>query len=243
MSDFWDDSANSETPEPPKATYEGLPDGVNVIARTCSGQDKETVQPKIKDIDGKNGTFYRFKLPVVVIGGESKVDPKFVGRYLFLDLNVEKPTVEQLNKAIATATTNGNDATVKRLQGQLGALDKYPCAPELYNLILDTLAPEGEKASERWPVAVAQLKAKATEAGLTLASCKGNGQYLYAAAFKELLMGQSFTVIGKTYTPKQREGSDYTPQQTLGSIGVDSTEQRKKRKVALIDAPASEEAF
>lgn len=244
--DFWDDAAgNTDVPEPAKPVYDNIPDGVNLIVRTTCSTDKDTVHPKVKPIDRKDGSgeFYRFKAPVVVLGGEGKLDAKYVGRYLFLDLNVEKPTVEQLTKAIATATANGNDATVKRFEGQLKALDKYPCAPELYNLILDTLAPEGDKAADRWPVAVAVLKAKAKEMGYTAENHKGNTELLFANTFKDVLLAGSYNIIGRTYTSKQKEGSTFEPQQTLGSIGSDTEEQRKKRKVKLIDPPVKEEAF
>jgi hypothetical protein len=236
MSDFWADSLEVDVPEPPKPVYEGLPDGVTIIARTTDATDKDTVRPSIKEITSPKGTFYRFKCPTVVIGGEAKVDAKFVGRYLFLDLSIEKPTVEQLEKGIATATANGNEATANRLRGQLSALDKYPCAPELYNLILDTLAPTEDKAPERWAAAKAILASKAKELGYDPSKFNGNTQYTYAETFKQVLLAKQYTIIGKTYTPKAREGSTYTPGQTLGSVGADGDEQRKKRKVALIEA-------
>ena len=235
MSDFWDDAANSEVPEPPKPSYEGLPDGVTVICRTTTMEDKETVRPSIKPIEGKNGTFYRFKAPVIIIGGDSKVDAKFMGRYLFLDLNVEKPTRDQLEKGIATAKAGGFESTENRLKGQLGSLEKFPVSPELYNFMLDTLVPEGASAAARWAEAVGILKVKAKECGYTPSTFEGNTQLLYATTFKEVLLGKSFNVIGKTYTPRQREGSTYVPQQTLGSIGSDGDEQRKKRKVRVME--------
>jgi len=241
MSDFWNDAAENDVPEPPKPTYADIPDGMALLVRTTCSTDKETVHPKIKEIDGKSGVFYRFKAPVVVLGGETKLDPKFIGRYLFLDLNVEKPTEAQLEKAIATATANGNEATANRLKGQLSSLDKFPCAPELYNLILDTLAPEEGKANERWAKARAILAAKAQELDYTPAMFKNNTQYLYAETFKQVLMDGTYNLIGKTYTPKQREGSTYEPQQTLGSIGVATPEQMKKRKVAVIAGLVKEE--
>jgi hypothetical protein len=244
--DFWDDAANEDVPEPPKPSFDGIPDGLNVIARTCDQTDKPTVQPSIKPIESATGafeTFYKFKSPMVVVGGEAKLDPKFVGRYVFVEFNVEKPTVERLNKSIATASANGNDATVKRLEGQLGALDKYPCAPELYNLILDTLAPAPGTAAERWVIARAMLGGMGKAKGYTLEACNGNSQYLYALAFKDLLLAQSYQVIGKTYTPKQREGSTFEPQQTLGSIGSYTEDEAKKRKVKLMDNPNVKEGF
>ena len=235
MSDFWDDAANSEVPEPPKPSYEGLPDGVTVLCRTTTSEDKETVRPIVKPIEGKNGTFYRFKAPVIIIGGDNKVESKFVGRYLFLDLTVEKPTKAQLEKAIVTSTAGGFESTTNRLKGQLGSLEKFPVSPELYNFILDTLAPEGTSTATRWAEAVSILKAKAKELKYTPEAFEMNTQLLYATTFKEVLLSQSYIVIGKTYTPKQREGSTYVPQQTLGSIGSNGDEQRKKRKVRLME--------
>jgi hypothetical protein len=240
--DFWNESSNTEVPEPPKASYDTLPDGVTIIARTTSSEDKETVHPKIKEFDGRDGPFYMAKFPLIVLGGDIKLPAKFIGRYLFLDLGVEKPTVERLRGSIASAEAkSASDGLINRLKGQLGSLDKYPCGPELYNFILDTLAPEGESATTRWAQARAVLAAKAKELDYTPAMFKGNTQYLYAETFKQVLMDKQYTVIGRTYTPRQKEGSLYSPQQTLGSIGSDTEEQRKKRRVKIVEAIARDD--
>lgn len=234
--DFWDDASNEDVPEPPKPSFAGIPDGLTLIVRTTDRTDKDTIQPSIKEVDYNDQTFYKFKIPTVIVGGDAKLDPKYVGWKVFLELNIERPTVEQLTKAIATATANDNKATVSRLEGQLKALDKYPCAPELYNLMLDTLAPEEGKAGDRWAAVKAVLATKGRELGYTPEMFKGNVQYLYAETFRQVLLASQYQVIGKTYTPKQRPGKTYQPQQTLGSIGSDTVEQRKSRKVALIAA-------
>ena len=110
-------------------------------------------------------------------------------------------------------------------------------SPELYNLILDTLAPEGADTQARYQAAMAKLSEKATALGQTPETFGGNTQLFIASVFKEILLDQSFSVIGRTYTPKQRAGSQFTPQQTIGSVGIDNEAERKRRKVAPIAKP------
>ena len=99
-SDFFDDAAKQEAPEPIKTSFETIPDAVNVIVRTTTRDDKETIHPKIKPFARKDGEgeFYIAKIPMIIIGGEGKVDPKFVGKYFFTDFNVEKPSLAQLEQ-------------------------------------------------------------------------------------------------------------------------------------------------
>ena len=241
-SDFWSEAAAAEVAEPPKPSFESLPDKANVICRTTTGTDKETVQPKLREVEIKNGprtgeTFYTIKVPMQVIGGDSKIMPQHVGKgYFFTEFNIEAPTAAQLEERIANAEANGWETTVNRLKGQLKSLDKFPCAPELYNLILDAMAPEGPTTHARWQETVAQLQSKAESAGLTIEACKNNSQYLIAAAFHACLMDRAYTVIGATYTPKKKENSQYKPQQTIGSIGSYTEAEAKRRKVRLIEA-------
>lgn len=248
MSDFWSEAAAAEVAEPPKATFEGLPDGATVIVKTATSTDKETVHPKIKPINykdkitGEDKEFYKLKVPMQVIGGDAKILPQHVGKgWLFPEFNIEAPTAEQLEKRIASAEANGWDSTAKRLKGTLKSLDKFPCDPELYNLILDTMAPEGPTTQARWQEATAALANAADEAGLTIESCKGNSQYLIAAAFHTCLMEREYMVVGKLFTPKKKEGSQFDPQQTVGSIGSYTTDEAKRRKVRIVEPEARDD--
>jgi hypothetical protein len=151
---------------------------------------------------------------------------------------VEKPTLDQLNTWLERAST---DAAKNRLNGQIKSHSKYPCSPELYNFILDTLVPEDGTAADRFPKAMAILGAKASLLGYTPETFGGNTQLLIATTFVQVLMSGTFTIIGKTYTPKQKEGSTFAPQQKVGSIGIDNAEQRTKRKVTEIAKPSNED--
>jgi hypothetical protein len=248
MSDFWSEAAAQEVAEPPKSTFEGLPDGAIVIVKTATSTDKETVHPKIKPITykdkvtGEDKEFYKLKVPMQVIGGDSKILPKHVGKgWLFPEFNIEAPTAEQLEKRIASADANGWESTASRLRGMLKSLDKFPCDPELYNLILDCMTPKGPTTQARWQEAATALTTTAEEAGLTIESCHGNSQYLFAAAFHACLMAREYTVVGKLFTPKKKEGSQYDPQQTVGSIGSYTDAEAKRRKVKMIEPEAKDD--
>lgn len=242
--DFWESAAAKEVADPPKTGFSGPPDGAMVIARTANQDDKEGAHPKLKDFtrksDGK--VFWKFKIPMQIVGGDNKITSNFVGRgFLFPDFYVEKSTEAELEARITAASAAGYESTEKRLRGTLKSLDKLPCSPELYNLMLDCLAPEGDDTQVRWSQCLATLGAKANAVGLTLESCNGNDQYLYAAAFRAVLMETSFEVIGKLYTPKDKDDG-YTPQQTIGTIGAFTEAEAKRRKVKII-APEAREEF
>lgn len=232
---FWtlDDAAGADVPEPPKPTSNDLPDKAAVLVRTCDSEDKETVQPALKQFERKDGSgsFFRFKCPVQVIGGDAKITERHVGRYLFTDFFVEKPTAAQLEARIATAQANGWDSSVKRHQATLADLDKYPCDPDLYHLILSTLAPSGNAAKDRW----AQARGVMAPFGKDPAVFGGNKQLAVVAAFREALLAGRRTLIGVTHTPTKKEGDQYDPQQTVRYFGSDTAEERKRRKVRPID--------
>ena len=249
MSDFWQQASLAQVPEPPKNTYESLPDKVTVICKTTTSADKDIVQPKLREVNRKDGSgsFYTLKVPMQVIGGDAKIKPSHIGKgYFFPEFNIEKPTVEQLEARIASSEAAGYESTVNRLKGQLKSLDAFPVAPELYNFLLDSLVPEGPTTQARWQEAAAILSRKSESVGFTVdgvpaESFKGNTQYLIAAAFHAMLMDNSYTVIGGTYTPRQKPGSDYVPTQTVGSFGSYTEAESKRRKVKLIEAEAKDD--
>lgn len=236
--DIWG-APETDVPEPPKLNTD-LPDKATVILETLDGTAKETVQPKIKVFQRKDGSgdFIMLKLAARVIGGDANIKANHVGRYLFKDFNVEKPTAEQLEERMAKLEPGSGG--FNRLKGQLSVIDKFPCDPELYNLILDTLAPEGKTTAERWAVAKARLGEQAKADGLTLAGAKGSTEILYGNAFCAVLKAGSVRLIGSTYTPKQKN-PQYAPQQTFGSIGSFTDAEATRRKVKVIQK--EEEGF
>lgn len=211
--DFWSDAAETTVPEPPRPQFSEVPDKAWVIVKNATREQKEGAQPKILTINGNDGDWYKFKTAFLVTGGDDKVKPAHVGRYIFFECNTHRHP-EKDNQAM-------------------------PCGGALYNLILDTLAPIDAPTSERWAKARAILAGKGAELtsqGITLDSCNGDTQYLYAVAFKEVLLDKAYTVLGQTYTPKPRQGKTYQPGQTLGSITADLTANRTEKKVKVIEA-------
>lgn len=206
MTDFWDDAAGQEVEAPPKGNFEGPPnDTRGIFVNTTS--ENGGAAPAIKTIEGKDGVFRKFKTGLIIVGGEAKMQP-FKGRYVFLETYIHK---------------RPDDTT------------KTPLSGALYNLMLDMLAPEGNDVGARWAVCLGVLKAKAQELGLTIEQFGGDGQLFLATLFKEVLSANQFKVIGRTYTPKKREGSTFEPSQTVGSIEAYTPEVCAKRKVGMFD--------
>jgi hypothetical protein len=190
-----------------------MPDNLRVLVENCTSANGKAA-PKISAMDGSKGTFYKFSLGFIVKGGEEKAR-KYAGRYLFADLYIHKRAEDS---------------------------EKLPLSGGLYNLMLDMLAPAGSKdeIQTRWALALTKLKAAAEAAGITEpprtdAFPEGDKQLMLATAFVSLLQNESYPVVGKTYTPKQREGSTFVPKQTVGSIEAATAENRTKRGVVAFE--------
>ena len=210
MNDFWTDAAKAEVAPPPSAGAD-VPDNLRVLLENCTAANGKAA-PLVKPIDGANGTFYKFNCGMIVVGGEEAAR-KYNGRYVFMDLYIHKRAEDS---------------------------EKLPLSGALYNLILDMLAPDGGKDAlqARWAKVMGRLGAAATEAGYTLEGANGDAQMLYATTFAYLLNQEAFRVVGKTYTPKQREGSTFKPKGTVGSIEAATSDTLTKRKVVVFDGAA-----
>ena len=206
--DFWADSAEVDLPEPPAPSFAEVPDKAWVLIKNTTSEQKEGAQPSIKTIEGKNGgeDWFKFKTAFLVEGGDDKIKPAHIGKYIFFECNTHRHPEKD------------------------SAL--MPCGGALYNLILDTLAPMPGTATERWAVARPILAKKAIEEGLTPDSFAGDKQHMYAVVFKEVLKDKAYTVIAQTYTPKQKAGSTFQPSQTVGSITANTPENRTEKKIA-----------
>jgi hypothetical protein len=142
------------------------------------------------------------------VGGDANAT-KYGGRYLFADFYIHKRPEDS---------------------------EKLPLSGALYNLMLDMLAPSGADIQTRWRLVLSQLAQAASEAGLNdIPALTGDPQLMYATAFVSLLGKQAYRVVGKTYTPKQREGSDFKPKVTLGSIEAMTPDVMAKRKVSVFE--------
>jgi hypothetical protein len=204
--DFWDDAANNtDVAEPPKPQFADVPDKAWVLVKNATREHKEGAQPKIQSWEWEGRTNYKFKTAFLVTGGDDKIKPNHVGRYIFFECNAHRhPEKDPSN---------------------------MPCGGQLYNLILDTLAPVDAPTPERWAKARVILGAKAKEMNMTPDSCNGDTQYLYAVVFKEVLLDNVYSIIGQTYTPKKKEGKTFQPSQTIGSITANMTANRTEKKV------------
>lgn len=229
MSDLMQEMADREVVAPPQGGSSDIPDKLRVVVQNTTSENGKAA-PTVKDI-GKEKSFHKFKTGLIIVGGEKKAED-YNGRYIFLDYKVHKPTDEMLQDWLDKATDEGH---IKRLKAQITANPKLPLDGELYNFMLDTLAPTGEDVQDRWKRVMAVICAKATEKGYTGDAFGGDAQLMVATVFKDILLDNAYNVIGQTYTPKQRAGSTYTPGQTLGSVEAFTEETAKKRKVALFD--------
>lgn len=212
---FWDLDNMPDVPEPPKPQYADVPDKAWVLIKNATREQKEGAQPKILTLDGREGPWYKLKTGFIVVGGDTAIKPNHAGRYIFWECSTHKnPEKDPPN---------------------------MPCHGQLYNLILDALAPVDEPVASRWQKARAILARKAAELAYTPETFQGDTQLLYASVFKEVLLDTAYTVIAQTYTPKPREGKSYQPSQTVGSICADLTANRTLHKVVPVNK--EEDAF
>lgn len=210
-SDFWDSAATQDVPPPPKPAFDTVPDKAWVLVANATRDQKEGAQPKIQTIPSVkgDGDWYKFKTSFLVQGGDDKIKPAHIGRYIFYECNTHRHAEKDP--------------------------ENMPCGGQLYNLILDALAPIDAPVGERWAKARAILARKAAELALTPESCQGDTQYLYAVVFKEVLLDNAYTILGQTYTPKPKPGKTYQPGQTLGSITANMTANRTEKKIVAGD--------
>jgi hypothetical protein len=216
MSDFWAEaSLETDIVEPPRPQFDTVPDKAYVLIKNTTREHKEGAQPKIITATHGDNSWFKFKTAFLVTGGDDKIKPAHVGRYIFFECSTHR-NEEKDNPAM-------------------------PCSGPLYNLILDSLAPIDAPTPERWAKARAILAKKGAELAkadppVTLESCNGDTQYLYSVTFKELLLDKSYQVIAQTYTPRPKPGKSFQPGQTVGSITADMTSNRTEKKVKLIEA-------
>jgi len=226
--DLFDRMANEEVAAPPSVGGSDLPDKLRVVVENCTAKHGGAA-PKVKPYGEGANAFHKFEMGLVLVGGEEKAQP-FAGRFIFYKTNVHKPTEERVQQWIDNATT---PETKKRHEGLMKALPKLPLNGDLYNMILDTLAPEDGDVQNRWQLAFSKLKTMKEAKSYTTEAFDNDVQLLIATCFKDILLEQKFQVIGQTYTPKGKPTDKYPPQQTVGSIKAFNAANAAKQKVSV----------
>ena len=228
MGDLFDDMANAEVEAPPVSGGQDMPDKLRLVVENATAESGGAA-PKIKPYGADENLFYKFETGLLVVGGVKEATP-FKGRYIFVGFNTHKPTEARVQSWI----DNSVDARAReRQEGLLKSLPKLPLGAEVYNMILDMLAPSSADVKERWQTAFATISKMKNLKGYTTEMFSGDIQLMIATCFKDILLDQKFQVIGQTYTPKKNEKSTYEPRQTLGSIEACTPAQMAKRKVSL----------